>query len=397
MYYFDYAATTPCEEEVLKEMELYFSRNFGNSSSRSHAFGWESEQALENARKIIADFLNVNSNEIFFTSGATESVNLALQGFVKGFSFNGKKIGAIITDHKSTIETLRYFKQEGIDIEFLNVNQKGLIDLEYLTKNISQFSLLSLAYVNNETGVVQEVEYISKLCRENGVFLHLDAAQAYGKIKINARICDLMSISGHKIYGPKGVGVLFVSKNPRVRINPLFFGGGQERGLRSGTVAVALCVGLAKATEIAIKRMESDFISAKNMQDRLINELVNQDWEITLNGDVNSKLPNIINLSIPYIEGESLLMRLNKFAISSGSACTSKTLEPSYVISAMFPENKDLAHSSLRICWGRGVTLEMIDELVMELKKNIIELRCLSPLWSMKKKGIDLKSIKWKQ
>lgn len=395
MYYFDYASTTPCDLRVMNEMNEYNLNYFGNASSRNHKFGWDAEKGVENARKIIADFLKVNTNEIFFTSGATESVNLAIQGFVKGPSFNGKKIGTLVTEHKCTIETLRYLSRIGYNVEFFKVNSNGLIDLEYLNSHISEFSLISISYVNNETGVMQDINAISKICRDNAVFLHIDAAQAYGKIEIDARKYDLMSISGHKIYGPKGIGVLFISKHPRVRIQPLFYGGGQETNIRSGTLASPLCVGLGKATQIAKIELENDYRNAKLFQERIISEFVNDETEIKLNGSIDSKLPHIINLTIPYIEGESLMMKLSQFALSSGSACTSKTLEPSYVISAMHPDQVELAHSSLRICYGRGVTDFMIEKLICDLKSSISDLRKLSPLWSMKCNGVDLNNIKW--
>lgn len=395
-YYFDYAATTPCELKVVEKMNEYWLSKFGNASSRSHKYGWESEKALEESRQIIADYLKVEPNEIFFTSGATESNNLAIQGFVKGPSYNKNKLCCLITEHKCTIETFRELARKGYPVEFINVDKNGLLDLNYLQSIIHDISLLSVSYVNNETGVIQDIESISKICRENNVILHVDAAQAYGKIEINARLIDLLSISGHKIYGPKGIGVLFISKKPRVRIIPIIFGGGQERGIRSGTVATPLCVGLAKATEIAIEKQKDDYINAKLMQNKILEELQMVE-EIRINGSVNNKIPHIINLSIPFIEGESLMMRLNKFALSSGSACSSKTLQPSYVIQAMHPGEEDLAHSSLRICYGRFVTQESINELIFELKKHIVELRKISPLWSMYKKGINLKEIKWKK
>lgn len=396
--YFDYAATTPCHPDVVTAMQPYWNRVFGNPNSRSHKFGWEAESAIEEARNIIANVINAQSNEIVFTSGATEANNLAIKGFVESPSYNGKTIACFIIEHKCLIETFRYLKEyKNIPIDFIPVLPSGLVNMEYLLQNIQNYALVSVGYVNNETGVKQNISIISKLCREYGVKLHTDAAQAFGKIPIDAREVDLMSISAHKIYGPKGIGALYVSKNPRVRIKALLHGGGQENNLRSGTLSTPLCVGFGKATAIAIENMQKNSEKYKVFHHFLIENIVKTIPEISVNGTLESKLPNILNLSIPYVEGESLMMRLNKFALSSGSACASKTLEPSYVISAMNPETSELAHSSLRISFGIYNTMEAVQELAHDLKKHIFELRELSPLWSMVKKGKDLKSIKWQK
>lgn len=397
MKYFDYAATTYCEDSVIKAMEPYWNLKFGNAHSRSHAYGWAAEEGVEKARKQIAKLINANEDEIIFTSGATESNNLAIKGYVNGIGYKkGKKLLTLITEHKCVIETMRFLKRSGYEVEFLPVLENGLLDLNVLNEHIKDAQFLSISYVNNETGVIQDIPAISKICRQNNVVLHVDAAQAFGKIQINAREVDLLSISAHKIYGPKGVGALFVSKLPRIRIASLFNGGGQERNLRSGTIPVPLCVGFGVAAEIAMQKMEMDFQNAQKFSAMIINEFVKNEEEIYINGSIDSKIPHILNLSIPYVEGESLIMRMKEFAVASGSACTSKSLEPSHVISAMHVKNKYLAHSSLRICFGRATFEEDINELIIALKKNIKELRELSPLWSMFKKGIDLDSIKWK-
>ena len=398
--YFDYAASTPCDDLVIEAMKPYWAETFGNPHSRSHEFGWNSENAIEKARKQIADLINADASEIIFTSGATESNNLAIKGFIKHpmvkEKVQGKKILSIKSEHKCVIETLRSLEQEGFEVVFLPIHSNGLVDLEELKKEIDNACLVSISYINNETGVIQDIPQISKICREKKVTLHVDAAQAFGKIPINARDVDLMSISGHKIYGPKGIGALFVSKKPRVRILPLISGGGQERGMRSGTLATPLCVGLGAAAEVASNRMQADYDKAKKLHDMVYSQVVESMDHVFINGALDSKIPHIINISIPYVEGESLMMRMGGFALASGSACTSKSLEPSHVIKAMNPDDHDLAHSSIRVCFGRNTREEDVKNLIAAFKKHIIELRDLSPLWDMVQKGIDLKSINWK-
>lgn len=396
--YFDYAASTPCDEAVIKAMEPYWAEYFGNPHSRSHKFGWSAEEAIEKAREQIANLINAKPDEIIFTSGATESNNLAIKGFAWGPNMDPskkKKILTIASEHKCVIESVRALKHMGFEIKILPVQSSGLVDLTMLEKELDDAALVSISYINNETGVVQDIQAISKLCRAKGVCFHVDAAQAFGKIAINARDVDMLSISGHKIYGPKGIGALFVSKQPRVRLSALISGGGQERGMRSGTLPTPLCVGLGKAAEIAGERMSQDAQQAKKFHDMIMEQVVNKLEEISINGDLNHKIPQILNLSVPYVEGESLIMRLHEFALASGSACTSKSLEPSHVIRAMHPEDQDLAHSSLRICFGRHTQLEEVENIIKALQKHIVELRELSPLWSMVKRGIDLKTIKW--
>lgn len=401
--YFDYAASTPCDLEVVKAMEPYWNINFGNPHSRNHRFGWVAETAIETAREKIAELINATPDEIIFTSGATESNNLALKGFAQGIGNERdgkelnkkKKIVSVITEHKCVIESLRYLQKSGFEVVFLPVNFAGLIDLNLLESELKDAALCTISYVNNETGVIQDIPSISSLCRKYGVKLHVDAAQAYGKIPINAREVDMLSISGHKIYGPKGIGALFVSKNPRIRLGHLFSGGGQERGMRSGTLPTPLCVGLGRAAELAKDFMDRDFKQAEQFQKMIQEEMVNKIPDAYINGSLQNKIPHILNISIPYVEGESLMMRLHEFALSSGSACTSKSLEPSHVISAMHPESKDLAHSSIRICFGRFTTHEAVEDLITAFIKNVEELRNLSPLWAMVQKGIDLKTIKW--
>lgn len=395
--YFDYAATTPCSDAVLEAMKPYWQEVFGNSNSRSHEFGWKAEDGLEEARKNVAKAINAEPDEIIFTSGATEANNLAIKGFAFGPMINDskKKIISISTEHKCVIESLRYLRTKGFEIVFLPVDSNGLVDLKELESHLESSSLVSISYVNNETGVIQDMDSISKLCRKYDVVLHTDAVQALGKVPIDARKFDLISLSGHKIYGPKGIGVLFVSKKPRIRLASLFSGGGQERAIRSGTQPVVLCVGFGAACKEAIERMEEENKKAKIFHDLLYNEIVKGVESVYLNGEIDHKIYQTININVPFVEGESLMMRLCDFALASGSACTSKSLEPSHVIKAMHPEDVDLAHSSLRICFGRDTKLEDVEKLIIALKKHIVELRELSPLWSMHKKGIDLKSIKW--
>jgi cysteine desulfurase len=306
-----------------------------------------------------------------------------------------KTILSLSTEHKCVIESVRYLKNLGFKIKFLPVLETGLVDLNLLEEELNHAALLSVSYINNETGVIQDMPAISKLCRKKNVCLHVDGAQAFGKINIDARDVDLLSISGHKIYGPKGIGALFVSKTPRIRLSSLISGGGQERGMRSGTLATPLCVGLAACGDIAKEKMQEDYNRAKKFEAQIIEQVIETIPNLAINGTRTQKIPHILNISVPYVEGESLLMRMNDFALSSGSACTSKSLEPSHVISAMHPEEKDLAHSSIRICFGRYSTQENVDLLIGALKKHICELRELSPLWSMVQKGIDLKTIKW--
>lgn len=396
--YFDYASTTPCSIEVISEMQKYWENEFGNSNSRTHVFGWNAEAAIEKSREIIANALSVLPSEIVFTSGATEANNLALKGYARGASYNGKKIAALVTEHKCIIESLRDLNQtENIQIDFIPVKNDGLIDMEYLKNNINQYSLISVSYVNNETGVIQDIPAISKICRENKVKLHTDAAQAFGKIPINARDVDLLSLSGHKIYGPKGVGALYISKTPRIRIKALIHGGGQEHNIRSGTLPTPLCVGLGKAAEICMNKMNERAEKYRQYEQYICENVVKKIPHVSINGAVDSKVANILNLSIPYVEGESLLMRLNQFALSSGSACTSKSLEPSYVITAMHPDEKELAHSSLRISFGVQTTMEDVKELAEQIIFHVSELRDLSPLWHMVQNGINLKTIIWKK
>ncbi len=394
--YFDYAATTMCDAQVLEAMRPYWDVDFGNPHSRSHEFGWKAEKAIEDARKQIADLINANPDEIIFTSGATESNNIAIKGFAIGPSMiKGKKIISIVSEHKCVIESVRSLSRMGIEIVFLPIQADGLLDLELLEKELPNAALVSISYVNNETGVVQNIPEISRMCRAAKVFLHVDAAQAFGKIPIDARMVDLMSISAHKIYGPKGIGALFVSKNPRIRLGNFISGGGQERGIRSGTLPTPLCVGFGMAAKIAQEKMDEDLKRAQKFHARIVDQVVKEMSEIYVNGSLDHKIPHILNLSVPFVEGESLLMRLQDFALASGSACTSKSLEPSHVISAMNPESKDLAHSSVRICFGRMTVDEEVDDLISQLKKHVSELRELSPLWAMFQKGIDLKSINW--
>lgn len=395
--YFDYAATTPCAKEVVEAMSKYWEVAFGNPHSRSHSFGWEAENAIEEARKSIAELINADPKEMIFTSGATESNNLAIKGFANGPMGGKKKIISCTTEHKCVIESLRYLKNQGFEIVYLPVNEGGLIDLNRLEAEIDEAMLVSISFVNNETGVMQPIEKIGQLCRDRGVFFHVDAAQAFGKVKIDVKEqkIDMLSISGHKIYGPMGIGALFVSRNPRVRLANLLSGGGQERGMRSGTLPTPLCVGFGEAAKIASKNMEHDYKKASAFHEAVYKDLILGMDEIYLNGSKESKIPHIMNISIPFVEGESMMMRMRDFALASGSACTSKSLEPSHVIRAMYPGDQDLAHSSIRVCFGRLTTKEEVGSLIEAFKKNIKDLRAMSPLWDMKKRGIDLKTIVW--
>nr|CAG8599109.1 3947_t:CDS:2 [Entrophospora candida] len=380
--YLDMQATTPTDPRVLDAMMPYWTQQYGNPHSRTHAYGWESEKAVEKAREHVAKIIRADPKEIVFTSGATESNNLSIKG-----------------EHKCVLDSCRVLSEEGFEITYLPVKSSGLIDLELLAKSIRpDTSLVSIMTVNNEIGVLQPIEEIGKICHDNKVFFHTDAAQAVGKIPldVNKMNIDLMSISGHKLYGPKGIGALYARRKPRVRLEALQSGGGQERGLRSGTVPTPLVVGLGEACRIASEEMQYDSEHVKKLSKRLIDGIMSKVSHIIRNGDPESTYPGCVNLSFSFIEGESLLMALKDIALSSGSACTSASLEPSYVLRALGSDDES-AHSSIRFGIGRFTTEREIDFVIDRVTKHVDKLREMSPLWEMVQEGIDLKSIQWSQ
>ena len=395
--YLDYQSTTPIDPRVIDVMLKTMQNDFGNPHSRSHAYGWRAEELVEISRNQVAKVINANEKEIFFTSGATESNNLAIKGVANFYKNNQKNhIITLATEHKCVINSCRDLEQEGFNITFLPVQKNGLIDLNKLKQAITkQTALVSVMAINNEIGVIQPLAEIGKICRENQVFFHTDCAQAFGKIPLDveAMNIDLMSISGHKIYGPKGIGAIFIRRKPRVRIKPLFSGGGQERGIRSGTVPTSLAVGLGKASEIAIQEMHQDLQKITKLSQKLASAINNLTY-VYLNGDSQNRYPGNLNFSFAGIEGESMIMAIKDLAVSSGSACTSASLEPSYVLYAL-GVGADLAHTSIRFGLGRFTTEEEIDFAINLITSKVQKLRNMSPLWDMIQKGIDLNSIKW--
>ena len=395
--YLDYQATTPVDPRVLAEMIPYFTEKFGNAHSRSHSYGWESEAAVEVAREQVAKLINADPKEIIFTSGATESNNMAIKGVAHFYGKKKRHIITVVTEHKCVLDACRHLEEEGFKVTYLPVDSNGLINLEEL-KNaiIDDTCLVSIMAVNNEIGVIQPIEEIGKICRERGVFFHSDCAQAFGKIKLDVRALnmDLMSISGHKIYAPKGIGALYISRKPRVRLEALMNGGGQERGFRSGTLPTPLIVGLGKAAIIAMEEMDKDYNHVKYLSDKFYNAIKEKIPNVYLNGDVVKRYPGNLNISFAYVEGESLIIAIKELAVSSGSACTSASLEPSYVLRSMGVD-EDLAHTSIRFGIGRFTTEEEIDYAINVLVNNIERLREMSPLWEMAQEGIDLKTIQW--
>ncbi|MFN7039178.1 MAG: IscS subfamily cysteine desulfurase [Alphaproteobacteria bacterium] len=395
--YLDYQATTPLDPEVFKEMIPYFTEKFGNPHSRSHAYGWEAEEATEIARKEVGDLIGANDKEIIFTSGATESNNLAIKGITSFYKDKRDHMITVSTEHKCVLDACRHIEDQGIKVTYLPVQTNGIINLDQLENALSEkTSLVSVMAVNNEIGVIQPLKEIGQLCRKYGAFFHTDAAQAFGKIPldVNELNIDLMSISGHKIYGPKGVGALYVRRKPRIRIEPLINGGGQERGMRSGTLPTPLVVGLGKAALIASQRMDTDNQHVKYLSDKFYNAIIKQIPDVYLNGDANQRIPGNLNLSFAYIEGESMIMAIKDLAVSSGSACTSASLEPSYVLRALGVD-EELAHTSIRFGIGRFTTEKEIDYAIQTVIDKIHHLREMSPLWEMVQEGIDLKSINW--
>ncbi len=396
--YMDYAATCPVDERVVAAMLPYFTTHFGNAASRTHQFGWAAEEAVDEARKQIAKAIHATAKEIVFTSGATEANNLAIKGAAEFLRERGNHIITCVTEHKAVLDTCKHLERQGFEITWLGVDDQGLIDLDELERSIRpQTILVSIMAANNETGVLQPIAEIGKLCHARKVLFHTDAVQAFGKIPIDVEALniDLMSISAHKIYGPKGVGALYVRRQrPRVRLTPQQHGGGHERGNRSGTLAVPLIVGLGMAAEIAVRDMAEEsqriFALREHMRERLLGEIPNS----FVNGTLEHHLPGTLNISFAYVEGESLLMGLKEIAVSSGSACTSASLEPSYVLRAM-GLNDEMAHSSLRMTIGRTTSREEVDYVVDRIRENVERLRAMSPLWEMVQDGIDLASIEW--
>ncbi|XP_043977316.1 cysteine desulfurase, mitochondrial [Gambusia affinis] len=397
--YMDFQATTPMDPRVLDAMLPFQVNYYGNPHSRTHAYGWESETAMETARKQVADLIGADPREIIFTSGATESNNMAIKGVARFYQAKKRHVITTQTEHKCVLDSCRVLEAEGFEVTYLPVQSNGLLDLKLLEASIRpETSLVSVMTINNEIGVKQPIKEIGQICRSKGVFLHTDAAQAVGKIPISVSDwkVDLMSISGHKIYGPKGVGALYVQRRPRVRLEPLQNGGGQERGLRSGTVPTPLAVGLGAACSISQKEMEYDHQRVSMLANRLVQKIMSEIPDVVMNGDPEQRYPGCINLSFAYVEGESLLMALKDVALSSGSACTSASLEPSYVLRAIGAD-EDLAHSSIRFGIGRFTTEQEVDYTAEKCIQHVRRLREMSPLWEMVQEGIDLKSIKWTQ
>src|SRR5215813_12913064 len=395
--YLDYQATTPCDPRVVQAMLPYFTEKFGNPHSRNHSYGWESEEAVEKARKQVADLIGADEKEIIFTSGATESNNLALKGVAHFYKDRKNHIITVATEHKCVLDSCRHLELEGFKVTYLPVLQNGLVDLEQLKAAITdKTAIVSIMSVNNEIGVIQPIAEIGAICRERKVYFHTDAAQAAGKIPldVDAMKIDLMSISGHKIYGPKGIGALYVRRKPRVRLEAMIHGGGQERGMRSGTLPTPLCVGLGEACAIAQREMGAEAERLKGLRDRFYKRIKDKLPEVYLNGDLDSRIPGNLNLSFAYVEGEGLMMGIKDLAVSSGSACTSASLEPSYVLRALGVE-EELAHTSLRIGLGRFTTEQDVDYAVEHIVESVQRLRSMSPLWEMAQEGIDIKSIQW--
>ena len=395
--YLDYQATTPMDPRVLEAMMPYFTYKFGNPHSRSHSYGWEAEEGVEKARGQVAKLIGADEKEVIFTSGATESNNLAIRGVAEFYKDRRNHIVTTVTEHKCVLDTCRHLEQQGFDVTYLPVQKNGLIDLDVLRAAVTDKTVVvSIMAVNNEIGVIQPLAEIGKICREKKAFFHTDAAQAAGKIPLDveAMNIDLMSISGHKIYGPKGIGALYVRRKPRVRLVPLIVGGGQERGFRSGTLPTPLCVGLGEAAEIAMKEMDAESKRLAKLQARMLKGLNAKLTDIHVNGDLEHRIPGNLNIGFAYVEGESLMMGIKGLSVSSGSACTSASLEPSYVLRALGVE-EDMAHTSLRIGLGRFTTAQEVDTAVDELVRHVNKLRAMSPLWEMAQEGIDIKSIEW--
>ncbi len=394
--YLDYGATTPVDPRVVDAMVPWLREHFGNPASRSHAWGWEAEEAVEKARADVAALIHADPREIVWTSGATESNNLAIKGAGQFYKGKGKHLITVKTEHKAVLDTMREMERQGFEVTYLDVQENGLLDFEVLKAAIRPDTiLLSVMFVNNEIGVIQDIPAIGALCREKGVIFHVDAAQATGKVEIDLQTLpvDLMSLASHKTYGPKGVGALYVRRKPRVRLEAQMHGGGHERGMRSGTLPTHQIVGMGEAFRIAREEMAQDLEKARALQKRLLDGLSDIE-QVFVNGDLERRVPHNLNISFNYVEGESLIMGIKGLAVSSGSACTSASLEPSYVLRAL-GRSDELAHSSLRMTIGRFTTEEEIDFAVSSIRHNVAKLRELSPLWEMYKDGVDISSIQW--
>jgi len=394
--YIDYAATSPVDQRVVDAMIPWLREHFGNPASRSHAWGWEAEAAVEKAREQVAQLINADPREIVWTSGATESINLALKGAAQFYKTRGKHLITVKTEHKAVLDTMRELERQGFEVTYLDVQEDGLVDLDKFKAALRPDTILvSVMYVNNEIGVIQDIPAIGAMCRERGIIFHVDAAQATGKVAIDITKLpvDLMSLASHKTYGPKGIGALYVRRKPRVRIEAQMHGGGHERGMRSGTLPTHQIVGMGEAFRIAREEMGVESERIRMLQQRLINGLADIE-QVFLNGHAEKRVPHNVNMSFNYVEGESLIMGIKGIAVSSGSACTSASLEPSYVLRAL-GRSDELAHSSLRMTIGRFTTTEEIDYVVTTLKDRVAKLRELSPLWEMYKDGIDISTIQW--
>jgi len=396
--YMDYSATTPVDERVAEKMCSCLTRQglFGNPASRSHEFGWKAEAAVEQARADVAQLINANPKEIIWTSGATESDNLAIKGAAHFYKKKGKHIVTLKTEHKAVLDTCRQLEREGYEVTYLDPEPNGLLDLEKFTAALRDDTIVaSIMHVNNEIGVIQDIAAIGEICRDRKIIFHVDAAQSAGKVEIDIEKLkvDLMSFSAHKVYGPKGIGALYVRRKPRVRLEAQMHGGGHERGLRSGTLPTHQIVGMGEAFRIAREEMAEDNARIRRLRDRLWNSLSDME-EVYLNGDMDHRIAGNLNVSFNFVEGESLIMALKDMAVSSGSACTSSSLEPSYVLRAI-GRNDELAHSSIRFTIGRFTTVEEIDYVASLLREKVNKLRELSPLWDMYKEGIDLDSVQW--
>ena len=394
--YLDYGAPPPVDPRVVDAMIPWLREHFGNPASRSHAWGWEAEAAVENARTQVADLIGADPREIVWTSGATESINLALKGASQFYKTKGKHLITLKTEHKAVLDTMRELERQGFDVTYLDVQEDGLVDMDALKAAIRPDTILiSILFVNNEIGVIQDIPAIGALCREKGILLHVDAAQATGRVDIDLKTLpiDLMSMTAHKTYGPKGVGALYVRRKPRVRLEAQIHGGGHERGMRSGTLPTHQIVGMGEAFRIAKAEMAQDNAKARALQQRLLNGLKDIE-QVFINGNVEKRVPQNLNMSFNYVEGESLIMGIKGLAVSSGSACTSASLEPSYVLRAL-GRSDELAHSSLRMTIGRFTTEEEIDYAISTIRLNVAKLRDLSPLWDMYKEGVDLSTIQW--
>ncbi len=394
--YLDYSATTPVDPRVVDKMVPYLREHFGNPASRSHAFGWEAEQAVEQAREQVARLVNADPREIIWTSGATESSNLAIKGAAHFYKDKGRHLVTVKTEHKATLDTMRELEREGYEVTYLDVLENGLLDLEAFKAALRPDTILvSVMFVNNEIGVIQDIATIGDICRSRGIVFHCDAAQATGKVVIDLASLkvDLMSFSAHKTYGPKGIGALYVRRKPRVRLEAQMHGGGHERGLRSGTLPTHQIVGMGEAFRLAREEMATENERIRMLRDRLLKGLMEIE-EVYVNGDLERRVPHNLNMSFNYVEGESLIMAIKDIAVSSGSACTSASLEPSYVLRAL-GRSDELAHSSIRFSVGRFTTVEEIDFAVDLIKRKVAKLRDLSPLWEMYKEGIDLNTVQW--